>query len=676
MKKPLPFFLLTTLMIFLWSSCVGPLEGSLLPGAETEITRVVVKEKAGVTSSNYPLSFGHVFRRGDLPRGSEIQVYLMGEALPSQFDPKSSYPDGSIRHGVISVRVPRIVAHSEIQLSLVRSSRPNSSQALDKAAILATDLGATMELSGLGLTADLRKAINDSAQLNYWLQGEVCTEILVRQDLNGSLNALWEVRLYPGTPYIRISHTIENVNLSSRGNVHYGLSISQGHAKPQRVYEKAPFQHNHSSRWRKVFWLGNEPPELEIRFDLPYMISTGMILPYDTSLQINESAIVSNYNAWRASNRDIMGNGSIYMSMPAGGGRPDIGMLPRWTALYLLTMDNRMREVMLSNGEMSGHIPIHYREDNPANSFYGRIISIGDRESFYWLNNNSLPSNGDVSGGGWSPDMPHQPSLVYVPYLITGERLYLDELYYWAGFNLFYNSQRRPGDSYGPGYNRSFGLISTELRGVAWGLRTISDALAMAPDSDPEKAYLRSKLVNNVTWLAWRNEAPRGHGVNLIIWSGSGHSSPSWPTSLISPWQHDFMVLSIAHISRQHADIAQATVLRDTIGKFTIDRFYQLPEYQGVAYRMPLNDLQGEYYRSSGWTQYAADMAAFMGNANPQTYFNSQDYAYSYAFIALGASAVVSHLNRGLETYTFIRNNVSYQRRASDDPTWAFAPLQ
>jgi len=31
------------------------------------ITTVTVKEKAGVTTTNYPLTFGHAFKKGDVP---------------------------------------------------------------------------------------------------------------------------------------------------------------------------------------------------------------------------------------------------------------------------------------------------------------------------------------------------------------------------------------------------------------------------------------------------------------------------------------------------------------------------------------------------------------------------------------------------------------------------------
>ena len=682
MRIKLAFMILLLFFSLFFSSCIFFFDGNNNWNFGTEITSIVIREKAGLTTQNYPLTFGHVFRRGDVPAGRSVGVNSGGISLQSQFEVKSSYHDGSVRHAVISVLIPQITANTDITLSLIRGSG-NNGQGMDKNSILATDIGASLELTGLSgtlhsgnLTADLREAILQSDYLDYWLWGDVCTEIIVRQDLSESLNALWEVRFYLGTQYIRISHTIENINFSTRGNINYTLSINQGNADPSEVYSKSDFQHNHSSRWRKVFWLGEEPPEVEIRFDLPYMISTGMILPYDTSLEINETAINSNYSSWNNSNRDIMGNGTVHRYMPDAGGRADIGMLPRWTALYLLTMDNRMREVVLGNGEMSAHIPIHFREDDPGRSFYGHVVSLDDRPTFYWLNNYNYQNQaiGVITNTNWWPDMAHQPSLVYIPYLITGDRFYLDELYYWAAFNLFFAGYRTPGAGYGTGLNESYGRISGELRGVAWGLRTLSDAAAMAPDSDIEKNYFKTKLINNMNWLAWRNDSERGHGLNAVIWSGSSRSN-DWPGGLmIAPWMHDFLVLSVSHIARQHTDIREAAVLRDNIGRFTINRFIELPPFRAAGYWWPLTDKSEDYYSDGNWTRYWTDIAEYTNNSNPGTAFTGSDYAYSYSAIALGASGVLTHLPRGWQTYNFLRDNLNYNTWARNDPTWSFSP--
>ncbi|MBE0685430.1 MAG: hypothetical protein IH585_05475 [Anaerolineaceae bacterium] len=619
--------------------------------------------------------------------------------LPTQVDVKTKYPDGSLRQVVVSVLLPKISAKQDLPLLLVSSPSANNSGELSKEAILATEVGATISLSGLSgsgyagdLTADLRAAIESAPQLNYWLKGPVCSEVLVNQSLNRSLNATWEVRIYPGTPHIRISHAIENVNLQSRGNVSYALSISQGKTTPAQVYSKSSFQHHHSSRWRKVIWLGQAPPEVEIRYDLPYMISTGMVMPYDTSLQVPETVIASMVSTWKSRGVDIFAethvsgtgwmSGLINMSFGATGGRPEIGLLPRWAAMYLLSMDNRLREILLWHGEMSGNIPIHYREDDPAKSFYGRPVSIDDRPTVSLHSiNTAFPPIG-VTTTNWAPDRAHQGSFAYLPYIITGEKWYLDEIYYWGGYNLVFHEYMRDGNGsqdFSLGKNGSFGSLYDQLRGLDWALRNISDASIVASDADPERLYFANKTKNNIDWLALAN-APgtTGHGLHAVRHQREHTDTPKWPTKTIAPWQHDFLVIVLSDMIRKDAaSNSLLCSLRDHLAKFTIGRFTNdpvFPKFEGAGYWWPLADKNGNYYTDKDWGRYWSDVASYIGktSTNPATSFSSSDYAYSYAAIALGATALISNLPGGADAYNLLRANLSYDRWAKEDPTWAF----
>ena len=74
------------------------------------------------------------------------------------------------------------------------------------------------------------------------------------------------------------------------------------------------------------------------------------------------------------------------------------------------------------------------------------------------------------------PDNAHQPSLAYVPYLLTGDRYYADEMAFWADYAMIrtYN---------GDGVRGSLGILAyNEVRGFGWALRNIADAAAYHPD--------------------------------------------------------------------------------------------------------------------------------------------------------------------------------------------------
>ena len=659
------------------------------------VTNVVVYEKAGITTSNYPLTFGHVFKKGDVP--NSVMVTLDGQVLNSQFDIKRHWDDGSVKYGVISVIIPEVPANGTVNLVLETNDVPNNSGAMTKDAILATNVESRIELTGLSgsgysgnLTASLRTAITNAQTLDYWLQGPVCTEIISRQKLNNSLSVEWETRFYPGTSFgIRVSHSLENVNLSYRGNILYDVSISTGNASPEQRFFKSHYNHTHNTRWRKIFWIGNKPPEVELHYNINYLVSTGMIMNYDTQLSIAESEIAAEYSNWLKSNTDIDGNGFITKYFPATGGRREIGILPKWTAMYLLSMDNRMKEIMLGNANMAGHCPVHYREDEPGRRFYGHPVSINDRLNIDIDSGGYLPAPiGDMNNNGWTIDRAHQGSFAYVPYLVTGDYWYLQEIYYWASFDLALDNYGRDGhgnpQDFSAGHDGSYGIIYDQTRGFAWAIRNVTDAAIIASDNDIEKDYFTTKVGNNIEWLLLGNTAT-SHGLHIFRNMREHADDPNpWKTR-IAPWQHDFVVLVFSDMLRKQVyDVNKIAQLRDRWGSFTVGRFTQpgFNKWDGAGYWWPLRrrsvNNTGDYYNNGSWSDYWNDVVRMdkevpMGQGLPHSDFTRYDYPDSYAFIARAALAGLTHLPAGNTAYSFVDSNLTTEL-LSTNPTWAFAP--
>src|SRR5262249_51823973 len=132
-----------------------------------------------------------------------------------------------------------------------------------------------------------------------------------------------------------------------------------------------------------------------------------------------------------------------------------------------------------------------------------------------WLDRRAgdRPKGGLAGTGPLQPDIAHQPSLAYVPYLVTGDRYYADEMAFWGNYVLIgtfqdsYYNRRGGGMIHGPGSNSpvhpgSWGsLMANEVRGIGWGLRNLVDAAAYLPDTDPMKRYFASKIANNLSDL-------------------------------------------------------------------------------------------------------------------------------------------------------------------------------
>ena len=72
------------------------------------------------------------------------------------------------------------------------------------------------------------------------------------------------------------------------------------------------------------------------------------------------------------------------------------------------------------------------------------------------------------------------PDLVFVPYLLTGDRYYAEEMAFWANHGMLATN----------GHGVDGLLKGNEVRGVGWVMRNMAEAAAYYPDGSPVKAYL------------------------------------------------------------------------------------------------------------------------------------------------------------------------------------------
>src|SRR5262249_13604330 len=148
-------------------------------------------------------------------------------------------------------------------------------------------------------------------------------------------------------------------------------------------------------------------------------------------------------------------------------------------------------------------------------------------------------------GGGWTPDGAHTPSLTYVPYLVTGSHYYLDELQAQASWQL--------ASLWPDGRGNSAGLFdghAFQVRNQAWGLRDVTDAAFITPDSNPLKSYFVEKVNANLTDYTQKyvvNHFDQGSSqVEGWIYSDYGGGP-----GLTSPWQQDMMATTFASLQQR-----------------------------------------------------------------------------------------------------------------------------
>lgn len=451
---------------------------------------------------NQIATFGQAFVRGDLLAGQELVADLNGELIPVQLDVKTTYDDGSIKFAVLSLLAPDMAAGQELAFDL-RAVEATSPASFDYQAILASrfDLSVTVGMQGKASQTFDIDALLDSAlasgDFETYLEGPLATELRFEVPVDEYLNLIFDVRvLANGEIKTDVIFANEWAFTDSYGNIVYDATITTG----QETIRYTGIEHYKFSRWHEEVWNDGSASTLLTKHDVTYLQASGAVQQVDTTTQISDSALASDYQDLQAADTGPMGTALNQLDMPSPGqtAGEHIGIHTNYQLKYLMSQDARAFEVMMANADGASSIPWHYRD--------GTVVADFDDAEYLTLENQPQaylwkPTRDDNAGIAdldlnqetpWKPDTAHQPSFHYVPYILTGSQFYLDELLAQTTYDLAYLSDDRRSGTEGLFTN------SNEVRQYAWMMRTLSDATFITPDDHPLKAYFEEKLENNI----------------------------------------------------------------------------------------------------------------------------------------------------------------------------------
>lgn len=534
-----------------------------------------------VVAQSQATSFGQFFTQGEITDGQ--QLLLMNgqqQSLPTQVDVKARHPDGSIRHAVISTVKAKADASTDWFVVKQQTPQATSKLSLDPLVELQkrkVDANLSLKLADgtyqVQLQTALAAALKQKRSSN-WLQGPVVNEWLFTAPLvdaqlkqHPHLTARFELRIYQDYQPVRLSVTLENnwTYVANPSNQEYDLKLS---FTGQPNIEEQGLLHNHHSRWRKVLW-SDTTAELQATPDLVKLLKSGAVPSYDSSLSLAEATLKSYADAFNSADAKerfgLMGTGLLNYKMGTTGARPEIGPLPAWTAAYLISGDSRARKLMLEQADLAGSWPIHYRDektDLPVSVLnYPYITLLGNKGDTYnpdtqayealptcdlktlcqsinrrFWSKRASASASELASYSNEPDSAHQPSQAYIPYLITGDYFYLEEMQFWTAFNLLQNN---------PEYRqKDLGIVHGQVRGMAWDLRALGEVAYLTPDTHPLKASFKQILANNAryfktTYADHSADYPLGYVPGLAY------------GFVISPWMDDFFTWSVGALVNQ-----------------------------------------------------------------------------------------------------------------------------
>jgi hypothetical protein len=370
--------------------------------------------------------------------------------------------------------------------------------------------------------------------------GHKCSSYDMGFDSYKSVRPIFHATFWPGINKVHVRFIGEISNTETLQDLTYSLALKLGNSTPRQVYSKAAFTHYAETRWTKDFWIGGAPSAIQIDHNLPYLISTQHVWNYalqNASLLTN-TVIAQLYSGYQTAAKDIGdtdGTGAnpgnyVAQYQPGTGNRPDIGPYPAYVVRWLLTFDYRLEQIVRTNADLSAAFPVHLREGTSKNLTrgngsggpgmgctyqcdapgVGKILAPTGRPSVRTnlFSSSTLSADGivpvkDLGANPWTPDVAHGHEPWSAIYLLTGDFWYLEELWFRAAWDALYPMGISGGTSCvygdlcrGP-HGTELGYFfpkagSSQLRSVAWALRTRVHAASVSPDNTPEKSYFET----------------------------------------------------------------------------------------------------------------------------------------------------------------------------------------
>jgi len=253
----------------------------------------------------------------------------------------------------------------------------------------------------------------------------------------------------------------------------------------------------------------------------------------------------------------------------------------------------------MANGDLAGSWPIHLREPDAAvlSGLGSEHLMSVDEEPDAWLFSGGTGIKGlpmpmaeygsGIPGPGQSPLGPsnaHVPDLAFVPYLLTGDRYYAEEMAFWANHGILATN----------GHGAEGLLTGNEVRGVGWVLRNLAEAAAYYPDASPVHAYLAEKVVNNLNWLdAYAKGLKTAANPLWVVYAWTKYDRPEGP-QFFAHWENNYRAYGIDRAVK--LGFATDNAYRDAANDLQLKFFTSDPEYprfEAAPYAIPYGTLNG-----------------------------------------------------------------------------------
>lgn len=696
------------------------------------VNSLTITEKGGVTTVNYPIQIGRPFVQAEIANAP--QAILDGTPVTTQADVKQRWPDGSVKHAVISFLIPQLNSGATVTVTF-RNQTGTTNTPLTQAQMLGSNynFNAQMNLTSgtTTVTADARQMLTNSSY-TLWTSGAVAQTVILADhstaraydvgfDANRSFRPIFHATFWPGINRVHVRFVGEVANTEALQSLLYDLALSTGNSPSAQVYTKTAIPHTAGSRWTKDFWIGGAPPAVAINHNLPYLTQTTFSFNYDTSKQPSSSAISAACTTWQAAAKDIRDPGEWTKNMPQAGGRPEIAPYPLWVLYYLYTGDKCMQDRAFGNADLAAAWSYHLREGKAGKPFVrgdttgaalGRVLSLIARPTTKYFDlaytgtsaTDQIVAVGGIGGDGWTYDPAHEPDPYSILYTVSGDFFYLEEMWFLASAGAAANYpgiwERGPDGSYGV-------AMQVQMRAIAWIIRNRAQAAFNTPDGMVEKTYFEQLLRDEIASEEGLHNITGSQFQGNVSWNwGRNTMAPAWnmgPTFGLPPfgqWRRgdntfvqpeygiDTTVTNEA-ISLFEQDYLVVAMGRAKELGYPFDRLisWVAPLHVAIATNAALNP----YLAANGRmpTTRKSDGNYFDTLANLKTGYqaawqNATNFIPTgqtenlppggYAALFVAATSMLANENGGTPAWNWVSTNILKDPSFNDTPSWALVP--
>ena len=452
-----------------------------------------IKLLAAQSEAAHSLKFGRFFAQGEI-FGLPATI-LDGQVIhPSrqQAVVKNRWLDGSVKFAIISVEIP-IIANQEHILTFADFTGDMSSFAAPE-----MSFSRDASISWSGLSTSISQLIN-GGHFTMWEEGHVSSSAILADHTGGhdlgSLRPIFHLTIWHRTGQIQIRYIGEIADTGKLQDEVGDLLIIQDGESIRNI---PGFLLNGTTRFTEVFWASPEPVDLEyMDHGLDYLISTTAVENLNKEITPSTYSIMPTaatiYGRQQSGWRPTMGT---------AGGHPQIGLYPRWDAELLRNWSKQAHEFSLKSMDLVGAWNCHFREGDPSRENHGRPIAVNTRPTLLLSNlgyNYTHPQDRitpighltkamSPTGQAWKYSRAHWPLYGYIPYILTGDPYFLEELEFAASAADATSNGAATTLPYGRGpTGRESVLTGNQIRGQGWVGRIFLHLAFVLPDDHADK---------------------------------------------------------------------------------------------------------------------------------------------------------------------------------------------